>query len=419
MTEYQPSERAIRDSLWEEIRGFVDSSVTKSRFDSILDQRCWWLRRARLDLEEFLSLFAIELLEARDVAISAGHQLDAREIIQAGERARWRIRKEVRRLTARRKPLDAELALTYPPMPTDEVTQAELFSKLLGKIQADLLPFDMAILLMRSEGKKLREIAATFDIPVSTVHAKLAKVCAMLQRQIEPSGYIDSADRASAIRDEFEARVRAGTFHGLVRPKGAITIAVIPRVPMRLEVTALRSEKVPPPARSGWNHRNRGNSVLSVDEFDNPRSVAEMRADGVILAAETAVLDPTTSRFARNDLGLFVPSGAVEAAIIRSTTAYLKALQEINAPLPWTIATSLIEVKGYWLYAYDGQTAFYKLEEIDIRPDPIKVAALPEPLAPQSVAQILRPAIDFFWREFGFERSSNYTDGGIYNVRFL
>jgi hypothetical protein len=236
--------------------------------------------------------------------------------------------------------------------------------------------------------------------------------------QLGPRAAIGAADRVSVIRDEFEAQVRAGKFHGLVRPKGAIAIAVIPAAPMRLNAKDLRYEKIPPLARSGWDPKNRGSSVLSVDDLgDHPRSIAEMRADGVILAAETAVLDPSSRRFARKDVGLPVPSDAVEGALIWSAMAYLTELQEVNAPLPWAIGISLLEVKGYWLYAADGQSRADVFGETDIRLQPIVVDAIPEPLDRQAVAAILKPAFDFIWREFGFGGSSNYTEGGIYNVR--
>jgi hypothetical protein len=107
----------------------------------------------------------------------------------------------------------------------------------------------------------------------------------------------------------------------------------------------------------------------------------------------------------------------MEGAMIRPVFDYLKLLKKIGGPLPWTICVSLLEVTGFWLYASDGQGRTNVFDETDVLAPPIVLTTIPEPLDSQAVAKLLRPAIDFIWREFGFTRSCNYTDTGIYNVR--
>jgi hypothetical protein len=233
-----------------------------------------------------------------------------------------------------------------------------------------------------------------------------------------PRAASGAADRVSVIRNKFETRVRNNDFHRLSRPHGAIAIAVIPASPMQLSAADFRFKTVSPPGCSAWSPAIRGNCVLSIADLKGERrSLAEMRLDGAILAAESLVLDPNRlySPPSRQKLGLFVPSISAEKAIISSATEYLTRFRELNAPLPWTVCVSLLEVKDYWLYAFEGQTTFYKLEQTDIRPDPIIIPAVPESLDFQSVAQILKPSIDFIWREFGFEQSYHYSEGGIYD----
>ncbi len=223
-----------------------------------------------------------------------------------------------------------------------------------------------------------------------------------------------SADRVPEIRRDFESRVRAGTFHQIVRRAGAITVAVIPGLGTRLNHEQLQQQHVPPLGKTSWNTEIRGKSVLSRFEVGGELcSVAELRDDGVVLSADTWVLDPSYHPCKDR----IVPAEATERAIM-TTASYLKMLRELHVPLPWTICISLLEVNDYWLFVSEGISSRRQFPEQDIAAEPIIVRDVKEISDRQGVARLLRPSIDYIWREFGFEGSPNYTGNGIYNVRF-
>lgn len=112
-----------------------------------------------------------------------------------------------------------------------------------------------------------------------------------------------------------------------------------------------------------------------------------------------------------------VPPDSLESTILSATHRYLDALSNLNAPPPWTICISVLEVNGYAVYARDSHEVPRRFPEIDICAEPIVIQEIPESLDRQNVARILRPAFDYIWREFGLPGSLNYTRGGIYNNR--
>ena len=156
-------------------------------------------------------------------------------------------------------------------------------------------------------------------------------------RQIFPLGRtaeVAAADRMPELRSKFEAQIREGSFHGLIRRKSAIAIAVVPALGKKYESQDLRKQNVPPPGKNGWNTEIRGHSVLSVASQNNERcSIAAFHYYGVILAADTWVLDPAF----HPEKEPIVPAPATESAIITAVASYLRALRAMEAPLPWQI----------------------------------------------------------------------------------
>ena len=137
--------------------------------------------------------------------------------------------------------------------------------------------------------------------------------------------------------------------------------------------------------------------------------------DGVILAADTWILDPAF----HPEKELLVPAPIAEATIITAVSRYLKALRAVEATLPWYICISLLEIKDYWLFISNSDTSRRSYSEVDVAPDPVVVRNAQDADSPLTVARILRPAIDFIWREFGLEGSYNYSDTGDYTRRLF
>ncbi len=251
------------------------------------------------------------------------------------------------------------------------------------------------------------------------VSKKLATDLANAIRQLFPLGRrADSTvgDRVLDVRNQFEGAVRDGEFHRLVRRKGALAIAIVPALGQRIPPRVLRAQHFPPPGRSGWNTEIRGNCILSVDpRHDDRSSVAEIRNDGTILAADTFVLDPAY----HPNKELWVPSVAIETAIITSIAQYLKVLQAIGANLPWHVCISLLEIKGYHFLISNSESSRDGFIESNILIEPLIVRSVSEVDSPHKIAHSLRPAIDFIWREFGLDGSYNYTEDGTYTRRLF
>jgi hypothetical protein len=255
--------------------------------------------------------------------------------------------------------------------------------------------------------------------PRSAVKAELATFLQTTIRQMFPLGRRADGlalDRVPEIRSRFESQARKGEFHGLVRRKGTIGIAVIPSRGKKYESHVLREQNLPPPGKNGWNTEVRGRAVLSVGTQDDERcAVTALHDDGLILGANSWVLDPAY----HPEKELLVPAAAVESTIIAAVASYLKSLRVMEAALPWHICVSLLEIKDYWLLISDSETSRRPYPEVDIAPEPLVVRTVLDADSPLTVARLLRPAIDFIWREFGVDGSYNYTDAGDYTRRLF
>ena len=225
-----------------------------------------------------------------------------------------------------------------------------------------------------------------------------------------------AGNRAPEIRSKFETQVRDGAFHGLTRRKGAIAIAVIPTLGKEYEAHELRRQNLAPPGKSSWNTEIRGKWVLSAATRGDERcAIVAFHNDGIILAATTWVLDPEFHPVK----DLVVPAEATESVIITAVARYLEALRAMEAVLPWQICVSLLEIRDYWLLVSNSETSPRPYPEADIAPDALVVRSLSEVDSPMKIARLLRPALNFIWREFGLEGCYNYTATGDYSGRLF
>jgi hypothetical protein len=140
-----------------------------------------------------------------------------------------------------------------------------------------------------------------------------------------------------------------------------------------------------------------------------------MRRDGVLLAADTWVLDP---KYHPNKSEL-VPALRTESTILASMARYLSALEKLNAPLPWYVCFSLLEVQNYWFVVSNSAGSSEPFPESDIRPEPVVIERIDRFDSPAVVAKLIRPVIDFIWREFGYSGSSHYSAAGEYTERII
>jgi hypothetical protein len=230
------------------------------------------------------------------------------------------------------------------------------------------------------------------------------------------------SDRVARVMEDFEAKVKGGNFFGLVRNHGALAIAVIPNQDAVISSSDLRSEPPSPPGLSCSGRISRGRFVVTFDArkprgSDDPLrcAVTEMRRNGVILGAQTWVLDPAF----HPEKDFVLPAPALETVVIETLSCYLERLRVLDARPPWTICVSVLAVRDYWLFGLLGQMDTDRFDGDDIRPDPIQIMSVAQPFTKAYVARLVKPIFDFIWQEFGFDACSNYRPDGSYSASLL
>lgn len=224
--------------------------------------------------------------------------------------------------------------------------------------------------------------------------------------------------RAADLRQQFEQSVRENSFHGLMRRVGAIAISVVPAPGHRIAHETLKRQHFPPPTgpgEIGWDTELRAKSVIAVAKHDSDRyGVAELREDGVMFGADSWVLDP---HYHPTKDKLVVPSTATESTIIWSVAKYLEVLHRVEAPLPWSVGVSLLEIADYWFLVSNTETSRTPIRATDIITDLVVVTSCSDVGEFEKTARTLRPAIDYIWREFGFSGSRHYSSDGHWSSR--
>jgi len=244
----------------------------------------------------------------------------------------------------------------------------------------------------------------------------------ILHKSVLPDKGEEASQRFERIRTEFESSVRQGSFHGLSRRSGAIAITLVPHTAQTLEHSKLQRCPVLPPAGTANRPQPCGKSMVSTCEIGDPSdaqgpqvrcSIAEITAEGVILAAETSCLDPRMHPSQESaQLGPIIPSRAFERIIIESVRRYADALLSLGVSLPWRLGVSLLRVRGYRMYAGPPDLGREIEDADDLVPEPILIRNAKDVSDQQGVGRLLKDAFDYIWRECGFQGSENYDAKG-------
>ena len=160
--------------------------------------------------------------------------------------------------------------------------------------------------------------------------------------------------------------------------------------------------------RNGWNPEIHGDYVLSIADCNGERcDITQLLEDGTLFGADAWVLDPAYHPCK----DLIIPSSATETTIIDGVSRYVEALRTLTPPLPWAICISLLEVKGYRLMISNVDfSGAYQGTDLVLKPLIVRNAGDVDNR--DKVTRLLRPAIDFIWREFGKPGSPNYLADG-------
>jgi hypothetical protein len=230
----------------------------------------------------------------------------------------------------------------------------------------------------------------------------------------------DRFEQVQRERSAFETTAKSGQFYDLKIEGGVIAISIIPRFPAVIPIFSNRENlvtSIPPIYCSGWDIHYHQNSVTTIGRFPSDKkahAVTELIESGSILAAESFMLSSQRKAYSSHPtLERYIPSVAFEREIISSTSRYLTALQGLGVPLPWYVGVSLLNIRGYSMYADPWQSGVIAraTNSDDICARSIEVQGGQVPTAPLDVAKMLKPAFDEIWRAFNFPQSLNYNEG--------
>ncbi len=215
-------------------------------------------------------------------------------------------------------------------------------------------------------------------------------------------------------------------FEGISYRQGMLGIVISPVTPPNAPLLLSQKEnqirmKLRPLYSSGWDHRRHGTSFVTFSKWeDKVDAVSEITEAGLIRAAghEVISVNPQYTNMKIPEGIHVIPSVSFENSIVEAIHEYIGLLLEFGVSGPWVIAMSLFNLGKSILFvsprfSFDGRP--YSGDAIN--PPPLLVPQETDINKPQSVAQVLRPAFDFIWREHNFPQSLNYGIGGEWTGR--
>lgn len=149
--------------------------------------------------------------------------------------------------------------------------------------------------------------------------------------------------------------------------------------------------------------------VKASDHEGKATSYVQLFRKGFIEVVETALLEPRQLAEGRPKAKI-IPSLSFEQKILEAVPSYLKALESIGIPLPYSISLSLLDVRDFRMYVHASHAVFY--DDAPINRDHL----LTEEILVESFAEppdvMLRPLFDQVWNACGRSGSINYDDEG-------
>ncbi len=232
---------------------------------------------------------------------------------------------------------------------------------------------------------------------------------------------------AEEVRADFHKRLSAGKVEELESSDGILAIGIIPsRKPgKRIDITAVEpflSERLKPISAGGWNPR-RGARYFGTVARDpstrKPVDVTEFTDENILLAAngwlvrEHSLTEKVTGRYPAGTWGVY--PARIEGATIKAVHKYLSVLQDLHVSLPWFISVALLDLGPTVACSWDlhlhlmGDVVF---KDINIIPELVQVNGSDDFADENQVACLLRPAMNYLWRAFGFSGSPYYDREG-------
>ena len=162
---------------------------------------------------------------------------------------------------------------------------------------------------------------------------------------------------------------------------------------------------------SGWGHAFNFDGLLvkSADGMGKVDSYVQLFRKGHIEIVDAQLLEPRQMR-PDGPKAKIIPSNHWEKKILEAFPGYLKALDSIGVPLPYSLSLSLLNVRGFHLYLGSSYMVRYDVSPINhdhLLTEEVLMESRDEP-----VERLLRPLFDQVWNACGRAKSISYDEEG-------
>lgn len=196
--------------------------------------------------------------------------------------------------------------------------------------------------------------------------------------------------------------------------KGRLALYLIPVDSLsntkRVDVFSVQ-QNLRPPYSSGWNNKINLEGILnySPDSRSYSNSYVQIYRSGIIEAVSSGIL------LGWKEEDKFIPSTAIEKAIIESLGNYLAVMKQLQIEPPYIFGMSLINIRGYQLAVKQGLFLFG--ERSTMGRDILRIPELVIDEFPENLDVALRSTLDLLWNAFGFQKSVNFDENGRWRER--
>lgn len=174
---------------------------------------------------------------------------------------------------------------------------------------------------------------------------------------------------------------------------------------------ANQEHRLKPMNSSGWgpSFNFEGIILKSNDGEGKVESYVQLFRKGFVEIVESKLLEPRQFRHDGPKVKC-IPSNYWERKILETFPGYLKALDSIGIPLPYSISLSLLNVRGFQLFLPPSHSVFYDGSPINhdhLLTEEVLLESIEEP-----VEKLLRPLFDQVWNACGRAGSISYNEQG-------
>jgi hypothetical protein len=233
-------------------------------------------------------------------------------------------------------------------------------------------------------------------------------------------------EEVQKIIDEYYAALKSKKYFKGIEGKGICALAIIPEVSsIKLDLSNLPSNFVTlfqPIYCSGLSSEITGRSRFTFGRLPKgyfgsegtdhvPYAATEVTELGEVKAYNSSMLENRNGehKLLKYCVG-YVPNVAYEREIIIAFHRYLTSLKELGVSVPFFIHTAMLNVNGYIMGIDPMLSGGRIFQDEDIRPPLHRISNDRYFATKQEVAKTLRPMFDYIWREFGYDRSVNYSE---------